>query len=190
MRNRAHDVTSPAGCVMPGALGRAARAAALAAAGLLLASCGASSAPTGIGVQRSSQPPASPSTRPSVLAVPRPAHTVVVIFENHPYGAVIGSPQAPYLNALARSGALFTASYAVSHPSEPNYLALFSGGTHGVTSDQCPTRLGAPNLGGDLIAKGITFAGYAEGLPGAGSQVCEQGGRRGPVLVRARGGGG
>ncbi len=161
---------------MPRAMRRPARTAALAAAGLLLAGCGASSAPTGIGVQRSSAPPASPSARPSVLAVPRPAHTVVVIFENHSYGAVIGSPQAPYLNALARSGALFTASYAVSHPSEPNYLALFSGGTHGVSSDQCPTRLRAPNLAGDLIAKGITFAGYAEGLPGVGSQVCQQGG--------------
>ncbi|HEX7992383.1 MAG TPA: alkaline phosphatase family protein [Streptosporangiaceae bacterium] len=154
---------------------RAAQSAVLAAAGLVLASCGTSSAPVGVGIQHSPPPSASSSARRPVGAVPRPAHTVVVILENHSYGAVIGSPQASYINALARSGALFTASYAVSHPSEPNYLALFSGSTHGITSDQCPTTLRAPNLAGDLLAKGISFAGYAEGLPGTGSQICQQG---------------
>lgn len=51
--------------------------------------------------------------------------------ENHAYQQVIGSSDAPFLNGLARRGALFTHSYAVTHPSEPNYLALFSGGTQG-----------------------------------------------------------
>lgn len=96
--------------------------------------------------------------------------------ENHSYNDVIGNPQARYLNTLARSGALFTSSYGVSHPSEPNYLALFSGSTHGVTSDQCPTTLHAPNLAADLIAAGFSFAGYSEGLPATGSRVCEHGG--------------
>jgi acid phosphatase len=153
----------------------ATRAATLVAVGLMLASCASSRAPAGVGIQRSATPSASSSTRPVTVAVPRPAHTVVVMFENQPYGAVIGNPQARYINALARSGALFTASFAVSHPSEPNYLALFSGSTDGVTSDQCPTSLHAPNLAADLIAKGITFAGYSEGLPRTGSQVCQLG---------------
>jgi acid phosphatase len=43
--------------------------------------------------------------------------------ENGSYDDVIGNRSAPYLNALARSGALFTRSFAVTHPSEPNYLA-------------------------------------------------------------------
>ncbi len=150
------------------------RAAALVAAGLALAACSSSSAPPGVGVQRSGHP--SPSGQPSVAAVPRPRHIVVVIEENHAYSDVIGNPQARYINTLARSGALFTRSYAVSHPSEPNYLALFSGSTHGVTSDQCPTSLHAPNLAADLIGAGFSFAGYSEGLPAAGSQVCGQGG--------------
>ena len=107
--------------------------------------------------------------------MPTPEHTVVVILENHQYGAVIGNSQASYLNSLARTGALFTASYAVGHPSEPNYLALFSGSTHGVTSDQCPITLRRPNLAADLIAKDRTFAGYSEGLPGTGSQTCQSG---------------
>ncbi|HEX5190541.1 MAG TPA: alkaline phosphatase family protein [Streptosporangiaceae bacterium] len=108
--------------------------------------------------------------------MPRPGRIVVVIMENHSYGDVIGNPQARYINVLARSGALFTMSFGVSHPSEPNYLALFSGSTHGVTSDQCPTSLHTPNLAADLIAAGLSFGGYAEGLPATGSQVCQRGG--------------
>jgi hypothetical protein len=146
----------------------------LAVAGLALAACGGSSAPPGVGVRHSGQP--GPSGRPRAAAVPRPSHVVVVIMENHAYGDLIGSPQAPYLNALASTGALFTASYGVGHPSEPNYLALFSGSTHGVTSDQCPTSLHAPNLAAGLISAGLSFAGYSEGLPATGSQVCQHGG--------------
>jgi phosphatidylinositol-3-phosphatase len=143
-------------------------------AGIAIAACAGRGTPQGIGVQRTSH--ASPSSTASSPAVPRPSHTVVVMFENHPYDEVIGSAQAPYINTLAREGALFTSSYAVTHPSEPNYLALLSGSTQGVTSDQCPTTLHAPNLAADLIAAGLTFAGYSEGLPAPGSQACGAGG--------------
>ncbi|MGE5287903.1 MAG: alkaline phosphatase family protein, partial [Micromonosporaceae bacterium] len=108
-------------------------------------------------------------------AVPRPAHTVVVVMENHSYGEIIGNPAAPFINQLARGGALFTRSYAVTHPSEPNYLALFSGSTQGLADDSCPHTFAAPNLAADLIAAGGSFAGYAEDLPAAGSLVCSQG---------------
>jgi acid phosphatase len=95
--------------------------------------------------------------------------------ENHAYGSIIGNPAAPYINRLASQGALFTRSYAVTHPSEPNYLALFSGSTQGVSSDQCPTTRHGPNLAADLIAAGLTFGGYSEGLPATGSAVCATG---------------
>lgn len=95
--------------------------------------------------------------------------------ENRSYAEIIGNRQARFINQLARMGALFTASYAVTHPSEPNYLALFSGSTHGVTSDQCPTTLHGPNLGADLVAAGLSFTGYAEDLPAPGSLQCERG---------------
>jgi phosphatidylinositol-3-phosphatase len=106
---------------------------------------------------------------------PAPAHTVIVMLENHGYGEVIGSPQAPFLNRLARQGALFTDSRAVTHPSEPNYLALFSGSTQGVSDDSCPHQFSAPSLGSELIAAGRTFTGYSEGLPAPGSQACTSG---------------
>jgi acid phosphatase len=122
-------------------------------------------------------PQVSPSsTAPaSVTAVPHFAHVVVVVMENHGYGQVVGSANAPYVNYLIRTGVLFTASYALTHPSEPNYLALFSGSTHGLTSDACPLKYSGPDLYSVLRAKAKTFVGYSEGLPAVGSTVCRSG---------------
>jgi phosphatidylinositol-3-phosphatase len=118
----------------------------------------------------------SPGARlPGGAAVPAPAHIVLVVMENHAYGDIIGNPAAPFVNGLARQGALFSRSFAVTHPSEPNYLALFSGSTHGITDDSCPHTFTAPNLAADLAAAAKTFTGYAEGLPAVGSPVCTAG---------------
>jgi acid phosphatase len=100
---------------------------------------------------------------------------VIVMMENLSYGEIIGNPAAPFINRLARRGALFTNSHAITHPSEPNYLALLSGSTHGVIDDSCPLRFTGPNLAAELIAAGHTFAGYSEGLPGTGSPACVAG---------------
>jgi acid phosphatase len=97
------------------------------------------------------------------------------MLENHAYGQVIGQHGDPFLNRLARAGALFTHSQAITHPSEPNYLALFSGSTHGVPGDNCPLRFTGPNLASELLTAGYTFAGYAEGLPSVGSNACSAG---------------
>jgi acid phosphatase len=106
-------------------------------------------------------------------AVPRPDHVLVVIFENKRYSQVIGSGAAPYLNSLATSGANFTDSHGLAHPSQPNYIALLSGSTHGVTDDSCPQNLGdKPNLARQLIDAGRSFAGYSEGMPANGFAGC------------------
>ena len=108
----------------------------------------------------------------------RPAHVVVVIEENHGYERIIGNPDAAFINELAAGGALLTNSHGIQHPSQPNYLALFSGSTQGVTDDRpVPgTPLTGSNLGAALIAKGYTFAGYSEGLPAIGSLSLAAGG--------------
>ena len=108
--------------------------------------------------------------------LPRPDHIVVVIFENEHRSSVIGSAQAPYLNKLAARGANLTHSYGITHPSQPNYLALFSGSTQGVTSDACPQQFpNADNLGHQLRTAGLSFAGYAESLPTVGYTGCGSG---------------
>lgn len=102
-------------------------------------------------------------------AVPRFDHIVVVVEENHSQTNIIGSAAAPYINSLANSGANFTQSYAITHPSQPNYIGLFSGSTQGVTSDTVPsTVFTTPNLGAELLGANLSFTGYSESQPSAG----------------------
>ena len=48
---------------------------------------------------------------------------------------------APYINntLIGNSGLLYTQSYSPEHPSQPNYLDLFSGSDQGITGDYFPT---------------------------------------------------
>jgi hypothetical protein len=108
--------------------------------------------------------------------VPTPDHVVVAIEENHSFSEIIGSPNAPYINTLAGQGALFTHASGVEHPSQPNYLDLFSGSNQGYTDDSAVTQpFKTPNLGASLIAEGRTFGGYAQGLPFVGSTAITSG---------------
>lgn len=112
----------------------------------------------------------------AAAAIPQPAHILIVVEENRSEANIIGNKAAPFITALAASGANMVQSYAETHPSEPNYLAMFAGSTFGVTSDRCPVNAGdAPNLGSELLAAGYTFAGFAEGLPAVGSPACTAG---------------
>jgi hypothetical protein len=118
--------------------------------------------------------PVAPRVDLVAATLPTPAHVVIVVEENR--GNIIGNKSAPFINALAAGGALMTQSFAETHPSEPNYLALFAGDTFGVTKDTCPVNAGAaPNLASELLAAGYTFGGYAEDLPAVGSPVCSAG---------------
>ena len=64
--------------------------------------------------------------------LPRPDYMVMVIEENHSNSRIIDSPESSYINRLAAQGAVFTQFFGVSHPSQPNYRALFSGLTQGI----------------------------------------------------------
>lgn len=108
-------------------------------------------------------------------ALPRPDHIVVVIEENKSFSQIIGNPEAPYINSLAQRGALFTASYGITHPSQPNYLALFNGTTRGIGSNTCPLELSGDNLASALGSKGLSFISYSESMPKAGYEGCRYG---------------
>ncbi|GAA1247031.1 alkaline phosphatase family protein [Kitasatospora nipponensis] len=118
------------------------------------------------------------STAQAATALPTPDHVIVVMMENHTYSQVIGSSSAPYINnTLKAGGANLTASYGITHPSEPNYYAIFSGSTQGRTDDSCigVGSLTKANLGSELIAAGKTWASYNESLPSQGSTTCSSG---------------
>ena len=88
-----------------------------------------------------------------------PSHIVVLTLENEDFSSIVGDPTAPYLNSLIAQGMLFTDFSGESHPSQPNYLALFSGSTWGVTTNgpipQFPASV--PTLASALAAKGYTL---------------------------------
>lgn len=98
----------------------------------------------------------------STSGVPAYSHIVVVMEENHAYNEIIGSPSAPYINGtLVPGGAVMSNYFAITHPSEPNYFALYAGSTFGVTDDNFHAEPD-PTLDTVLNAAGKSFAGYVE----------------------------
>ncbi len=117
------------------------------------------------------------SSEPAWAALPRPSHVIVIVEENKSFRQIVGNARAPFINTLAKRGALFTNAHGVTHPSLPNYLALFAGVTNS-NGDGCPAAgidAHASNLASELIAAHYTFAGFSESLPRSGSTVCAAG---------------
>lgn len=111
--------------------------------------------------------------------LPTPDHVIIIMMENRGYSNIIGSSNAPYINSLVSGSncAVFSQSYGVTHPSQPNYISLFSGNNQGVTNDNTPT--GTPystcNLGSSLLTHSLTFTGFSEDLPSVGSLISTSG---------------
>ncbi|MGE5626442.1 MAG: alkaline phosphatase family protein [Bacillota bacterium] len=108
----------------------------------------------------------------AAAVTPRAEHVVLVIEENRSFQVIMNSSDTPYIHQLAGEGALFTRSYAVDHPSEPNYLALFAGDTERLKDDSCPHNYTGVNLSDELRDAKLSFAIYSENLPAAGFTGC------------------
>ena len=109
--------------------------------------------------------PIQPAAGPCGTATTPPAtydHVVWILMENHSYNEIIGNSAAPYINQLASQCGLATNYFAVSHPSLPNYIALTSGSTQGITDDNSPSShpLNVPSI-------------FSQ-LPGGGSRSLEE----------------
>jgi hypothetical protein len=109
-----------------------------------------------------------PAVGSAAPRVPRFSHVLVVVFENREADQVAGSPVAPTFRALARRYAMLTRYDGVAHPSLPNYLALVSGSTQGISSDCTSCVARGRSLADTLRAAGRTWKTYAEGLPHPG----------------------
>jgi acid phosphatase len=122
----------------------------------------------------SPSPSPSPSPAPSPTPTPAPTpvegipafrHIYLIVLENKEYGSIVGSKWAPYENSLIARYGLATAMYGVAHPSEPNYIAMTSGGLQGVKGDGF-FNLNVPNLFDQIEAAGRTWHVYAQNYPG------------------------
>jgi hypothetical protein len=104
----------------------------------------------------------SPTVHP---LVPNFKHIIVFFFENHEFGAVIGNRAMPNYNQYADENAILTQYYAITHPSLPNYLAVFAGDTFGIASDCSKCFVSAANLTDQIEASGRTWRAYFQDMP-------------------------
>jgi len=98
------------------------------------------------------------------LTTPQSQHVVMVMEENSSYSTVVGVTSVwPNLNQLIAQGALPTNYYSDTHPSIGNYFMLTTGQI--LTNDDNSTTVEAvDNIARRMLATGMTFKVYAEGI--------------------------
>jgi hypothetical protein len=92
-------------------------------------------------------------------------HIFVIVLENHSQKSVIGDKYMPYLSSLATKYASASNYYGVTHPSEPNYLAMISGSNWWLNQDNASFMVDHTNLVDELQAAHKTWAAYEEAMP-------------------------
>lgn len=144
------------------ATGRVVRALGLALAVLLLAACqpGGPSALSRHGSSSASPDVAGSAASPSATASPK--HVFVIVLENTSYRLALAQP---YISSLASQYAVATDYHDLGNPSLPNYLAMSSGSTWGITDDGYH-KLPATGIGKQLSDAGISWKAYFEGFTG------------------------
>ena len=119
--------------------------------------------PTPAATSRPTSPPApgeTPTPAPTASGI---SHVVVVWMENQEASSVTASSM-PYLYGLAQTYGRANRFYAVTHPSLPNYLALWSGSAQGI-SDDGDYNLGGASLSSQMSAAGLSWRTYAQDYP-------------------------
>jgi phosphatidylinositol-3-phosphatase len=140
------------------------------------------------------KPATSTSTQklPADRAMPKYDHIFVIVEENKAYEQIIGNPNAPNINRLAKTYGLASNFYGQVHPSEANYIAMLGGSTFGIHDDDayycrpgqvdpfCPHAsqpgyathtIASKSLIDQLQNKGLTWKGYFEDIPAPGSKA-------------------
>jgi len=84
----------------------------------------------------------------------------VIVMENRSYAEAMAQP---YTARLASEFAVASNYYAISHPSLPNYLALTSGSTWGISDDDYHA-LPQGGIGRQLTEQGIRWRAYMESM--------------------------
>lgn len=112
-------------------------------------------------------------------AAPR-SHVVTIVMENREASSVLESLDAPYVTSLARRYAYAPLSFGITHPSLPNYLALTSGSTQGITRNCTACVIRARSVVDQLGRARLSWKAYMEGLP----RPCFKGAAAGSYVKR------
>jgi len=83
---------------------------------------GQAAAATAASASPSASHPCGTQSKPGTIK-----HVIWIVLENHSYGAILGSSQAPYFNTLAKDCGVATNYHNITHPSLPNYIGATSG---------------------------------------------------------------
>jgi hypothetical protein len=119
-----------------------------------------------------------PSLTPAQLTVPTSNvgqidHVQVIYMENKGVGNIIGSPNAPYINSLINTQDYVSNYYALGHPSDPNYFRIMGGSDFGIAYNPVSNAINAPSLMQEMDQNGISWAGYAQGMPFPGATTSQ-----------------
>lgn len=92
---------------------------------------------------------------------------LVAVVENHSLDQMAAG--MPYTFGLAKRYGYATDYHAITHPSLPNYLAIASGDTHGVSDDDPPSAhpIGGMSVFQQALDAGRTAGLFAESMPGS-----------------------
>jgi phospholipase C len=92
-------------------------------------------------------------------------HVLVIVMENHSAHQIVGSPKTPYITKVARRCGWAAQYHSITHPSLPNYLAMTSGSTSGITTDCTACRSRDPSIFEQLDTAGRSWRAYEESMP-------------------------
>lgn len=134
----------------------------------------------------------------SAAEMPRYDHIFVIVEENHTFDEVIGNKDAGNINRLAKQFGLATNFFGEVHPSEGNYVAMVGGDSYGIHDDDaywckrgdndkaCPHAdasdyvdhsIKARSLVDQLNDGKLSWKGYFQDIPAAGSPLDRSTGR-------------
>jgi phospholipase C len=102
------------------------------------------------------------------LASTHYTHVIWVFMENHSSSAILGSPDAPYINSLAAGCGLATNYHNISHPSLPNYIAATSGlplSSLSVFDGDCNVSKRCSTTATSIFGQGESWKAYEESMP-------------------------
>jgi acid phosphatase len=104
---------------------------------------------------------------PQAVQAPVTKRIFLVLMENQKFEAIVGNPNAPYINSLIARGGLATNFEADTHPSLGNYFMLTVGNI--ITNDLFfADVVGDDNLIRELGQHGIGWRAYLQSIPETG----------------------
>jgi len=92
----------------------------------------------------------------------------IIVLENHSQKSVIGDPNTPYISSLAQQYGEAASYFGVTHPSEPNYIAMTSGSNWFTNNDNPANRFDHTNIVDELEAHHISWGAYMDAMPSGG----------------------